>query len=64
MKITNELLDKYIYETLGGVHLGVYFPDEVDSVMGYFETREEARKELKSWFIKNTEYGSEIIFDD
>lgn len=55
-KITNELLDSYIYETIGGVHLGVNYPDEHDSVMGYYETREEAYSVLTEWFLKNTNY--------
>jgi hypothetical protein len=54
--ITNELLDPYIYETIGGIMLGVNYPDEHDSVIGYYETRKEARQVLTEWFTKNTIY--------
>ena len=55
-RVTDDLLNKYIFHTIGGMKLGVNFPDEDDSVMGYYDTREEAREVLKDWFLKNTDY--------
>lgn len=52
--ITNDMLDRFIFSTIGGVHLGVNYPDEHDSVMGYYESKDEAREELRKWFEKHT----------
>ena len=45
---TNELLDSYIYTTIGGIKLGVTYPFENDSVLGYYDSKEEARIALKT----------------
>ena len=46
--IENQLLKNFIFDTLDD--FGVNYPDEHDSVLGYFKTEEEALAALKEWF--------------
>jgi len=51
--IENRLLDNFIFDTISG-SFGVNYPDEHDSVLGYFPTEEEALAALKEWFSKKS----------
>lgn len=47
--IENQLLKNFIFDTMDG-NFGVNYPDEHDSVLGYFPTEEEALAALREWF--------------
>jgi len=48
--IENKVLENFIFDTVGKENFGVLYPDEDDSVMGYFPTQEECIANLKEWF--------------
>ena len=48
--IENQLLNNFIFDTIGKDNFGVLYPDENDSVLGYFPTHEECIAALKDWF--------------
>ena len=47
------LWSDYFFNTIGGIMTGVYYPDERDSVMGYYPTLDEAYNGLFNWIHKN-----------
>jgi hypothetical protein len=47
--IENKLLNNFIFDTING-QIGVNYPDEHDSVLGYFQTEQEALAALREWF--------------
>lgn len=42
--ITQEILDTFVFDTIGGASFGVNDPLEHDEIIGYYPTREEAEK--------------------
>jgi hypothetical protein len=49
--IENQLLKNFIFDTLE-TNFGVNYPDEHDSVMGYYPTKEECIAALREWFSR------------
>jgi hypothetical protein len=49
-----QLWSRYFFNTIGGTKIGVQYPDEHDSVMGYFDTLAECFMALTDWFNKYT----------
>ncbi len=47
--IENQLLKNFVFDTIGD-KFGVNYPDELDSVLGYYPTEEEAIAALREWF--------------
>ena len=47
--IENKLLENFIFDTIDN-NFGVNYPDEHDSVMGYYPTEEDAITALREWF--------------
>ena len=42
--VTQEILDTFIFDTIGGEKFGVNDPTSHDEIIGYYPTREEAEK--------------------
>ena len=42
--ITQEILDTFVFSTIGGEKFGVNDPTAHDEIIGYYPTREEAEK--------------------
>ena len=49
--IENKLLNNFVFNTID-TNFGVNYPDELDSVLGYYPTEEEAIAALKEWFSR------------
>lgn len=47
-----KLYSNYFFNTIGGLKIGVFFPDEKDSVMGYYDSLVECFDSLSEWFEK------------
>lgn len=52
--ITQEILDTFIFDTVGGtkVLVGVIDPLAHDEIIGYYSTREEAKKAFREYVEK------------
>jgi hypothetical protein len=55
--ITQEILDTFIFDTIGGQKFGVNDPLAHDEIIGYYPSREEAEKAFIEYVEKE-----EIIF--
>jgi hypothetical protein len=55
--ITQEILDIFIFDTIGGQKFGVNDPLAHDEIIGYYPSREEAEKAFTEYVEKE-----EIIF--
>ena len=42
--ITKEILDTFVWDTIGGEKFGVSDPLEHDEIIGYYPTRDDAEK--------------------
>jgi len=42
--VTQEILDTFVFSTIGGEKFGVNDPTAHDEIIGYYPTREEAEK--------------------
>ncbi len=50
--ITQEILDTFVFETIGGEKFGVTDPLVHDEIIGYYPTREEAEQAFKDYVEK------------
>ena len=50
--ITQEILDTFIFDTIGGMKVGVSDPLAHDEIIGYYPTREEADKAFREYVEK------------
>ena len=50
--IQQEILDTFIFDTLGGEKFGVNDPMAHDEIIGYYPTREEAENAFKEYVEK------------
>jgi hypothetical protein len=50
--ITQEILDTFIFDTIGGMKVGVSDPLTHDEIIGYYPTREEAEKAFREYVEK------------
>jgi hypothetical protein len=56
--ITQEILDTFIFDTIGGEKFGVNDPLNHDEIIGYYPTREEAEAAFREYVEKE-----QIIFE-
>jgi hypothetical protein len=50
--ITQQILDTFIFDTIGGEKFGVNDPIAHDEIIGYYPTREEAETAFKEYVDK------------
>lgn len=50
--ITQEILDTFVFDTIGGEKFGVNDPLAHDEIIGYYPTREEAEKAFREYVEK------------
>lgn len=63
--IEKAIANLFVFPTIGEKY-GANYPDEDDSVIGYYDTKQEARRAIYNWFyehkiniIRHTEYECE-----
>lgn len=52
INIEKAIANLFIFPTIGEKY-GANYPDEDDSVIGYYETKQDARRQIYDWFYKH-----------
>jgi hypothetical protein len=50
--VTQEILDTFVFTTIGGEKFGVNDPTAHDEIIGYYPTRQEAENAFKEYIEK------------